>query len=197
MGNHRTEKRRLTRLQKSINQEARILQLQLALDAAQQVGQNGTGAVHKEIPLVSPAQHSSQRSSDPESPMTIEDIKLPPNDEAHTIHVFQPDYDAEESAEVLHLETIGCSSGDVDVHALDDINFHGAGTQEPTKPYTICTGFWVCNKDNSLARSGITIWWFYCIFHCRMTCLAWICYVFSCTKYESYKWSSMQFTSFA
>ena len=33
MGNHRTEKRRLTRLQKSINQEARILQLQLALDA--------------------------------------------------------------------------------------------------------------------------------------------------------------------
>ena len=118
MGNHRTEKRRLTRLQKSINQEARILQLQLALDAAQQVGQNGTGAVHKEIPLVSPAQHSSQRSSDPESPMAIEDIKLPPNDEAHTIHVFQPDYDAEESAEVLHLETIGCSSGDVDVHAL-------------------------------------------------------------------------------
>ena len=160
MGNHHTEKRRLARLQKSINQEARILQLQLALDAAQQVGQNGTGAVHKEIPLVSPAQHSSQRSSDPESPMPIEDIKLPPNDEAHTIHVFQPDYDAEESAEVLHLETIGCSSGDVDayVHALDDINFHGAGTQEPTKPYTICTGFWVCNKDNSLARSGITIW---------------------------------------
>ena len=132
MGNHRTEKRRLTRLQKSINQEARILQLQLALDAAQQVGQNGTGAVHKEIPLVSPAQHSSQQSSDPESPMAIEDIKLPPNDEAHTIHVFQPDYDAEESAEVLHLETIGCSSGDVDVHALDGINFHGAGTHEPT-----------------------------------------------------------------
>ena len=49
MGNHRTEKRRLTRLQKSINQEARILQLQLALDAAQQVGQNGTGAVHNSV----------------------------------------------------------------------------------------------------------------------------------------------------
>ena len=50
--------------------------------------------------------------------MAIEDIKLPPNDEAHTIHVLQPDYDAQESAEVLHLETIGCSSSDVDVHAL-------------------------------------------------------------------------------
>ena len=40
MGNHRTDKRRLFRLQKSINQEARILELQVALHAAQQVSQH-------------------------------------------------------------------------------------------------------------------------------------------------------------
>ena len=42
MGNHRAEKRRLVRLQKSINQEARILELELALNAVQQVGEHVT-----------------------------------------------------------------------------------------------------------------------------------------------------------
>ena len=115
-----------------------------------------------------------QRTSDPKS--SIEDTKLPHNEEAPTANVFQPIHDTEET-EVLHLETITCSTSDVDTHALAD-NFHGAGTQEPTKPYTICTRIWVLNKDKSLARSGITIWWSDCIFHCNMTCSAWICYVF-------------------
>ena len=190
MGNHRTDKRRLFRLQKSINQEARILELQVALHAAQQVGQHVPAPDHIQqqqevneapmpvepmdteiptpFPIASAVQDVYQRSSVPES--SIEDTKLTHNVEAPAAnansalfllpgtcsHGRTVLHDTEQT-EVIHLETIPCSTSDVDTHTLSD-NFLGAGAQEPTKPYTICTGIWVLKKDHSLARSGITIW---------------------------------------
>ena len=109
--------------------------------------------IHNCFPVASAVQPVSQLSSDSESP--IEDMKLPYNEEIPTANVLQPIDDTEDN-EVVNLEPIGCSTTDADTHTLAE-NFNGAGTQEPRKLHTICTGLWVYSKDNSLARSGITI----------------------------------------
>ena len=102
MGNHRTEKRKISRLQQRINQHVRLLQLQLPVDTIQQLGEHV-------LPVQT--QHEQQ-----------------------VTEAAQPE---------VHKD------------AMAD-KFENGDTHAPTK--RVCTGIWVCRNDNSMARSGITIW---------------------------------------
>ena len=122
-------------------------------DAPQPVQQMDT-EIRNPFPVASAQPIFSQLCSDSELP--TEDMKLPYNEEVLTVNVLQPSDDREDN-EVVDLETIGYSTTDADTHTLAE-NFNGTGTQEASKPYTICTGLWVFSNGNFLARSGITIW---------------------------------------
>ena len=78
-------------------------------------------------------------------------MKVPHNEEASTVNVVHSIHDTEEP------EVVNLAPSELHRNALAD-NFQVAGTHEPRKPYTICTGFWVFTKDKTLARSSITIW---------------------------------------
>jgi hypothetical protein len=96
--------RKISRIQQRINQQVRLLQLQVPLDTVQQLGEH-----------------------------------VPP---VHTQH---------------EQEVTEAAQPEVNKHAMAE-NFEDAATHAPTKPYSICTGIWVFTKDNTMARSGITIW---------------------------------------
>jgi septal ring factor EnvC (AmiA/AmiB activator) len=102
MGNHRTEKRKISRLQQRINQQVRLLQLQVPLDTIQQLGEH-----------------------------------VPPVRTQHEQEVTE------------------AAQAEVNKQAMAD-KFEDGATHAPTK--RVCTGIWVCTNDNSMARSGITIW---------------------------------------
>ena len=135
MGNHRTERRKLFRLQQRINQEARIAQLEVALHTVQQVGEH--------VPPVH-TQHQQELNE-----------AAPPVQQKDTNPV--PSVVERVSDHQAGIEDINLAPSEVNKNALAE-NFEDAATHAPTKPYSICTGIWVFTKDNTLARSGITIW---------------------------------------
>ena len=135
MGSHRTDKRRLLRLQNSLNQQARILQLQSVVHTIQAVGNNVTAPadtqqVHDGHELSQAPQpvletETANRTPFPVatalpsvSPLTsvdsvspIEDIKGPDNQKVVRVNVLQPSQDGQDK-HVIDLESSAHSTSD-------------------------------------------------------------------------------------
>ena len=128
MGSHRTDKRRLLRLQNSLNQQARILQLQSALDAIQAVGiyvtaPADTQQVHDGQELSQAPKPVQETETENRTPYPVDsavpivsilspvDSVSPDNQEVVRVNVLQPSHDGQDK-QVVDLESSAHSTSD-------------------------------------------------------------------------------------